>query len=518
MPTEITKSKTRTYIAKRFKDTFVDTSSDVSYIFVGNSIPYANNDTEIPEIIDCKDCDKTSWDNMLIAKKVFPGDVEIVIPKRPWIAGRKYHQYDDTLSIDYLSNDDLPNNTYAMYVLNYEGNVYKCISNGDTISTDEPTGNYTISDGFIETPDGYIWKYMYNIKTSNKFLNPDWMPVPFDIYNSNINTEYGINPDTVIDGSLSLIIVDYPGSGYIHTTTSAVTFSNGSTYLDLPSITNISPNMKVEGVGIAPETYITSTSIEYNRIYLSTPTSGSGGGTSPANNISIVTRVVVEGDGSLVLADATLSGDGIDYITVNTMGVGYSKATVHIYGTSNNAVARAVLPPKYGHGFNAALELDAHTVMVVKRIGDIDASENGLLSTDISFRQYGLLRNPHKYGEAQTLTYFSANNVIAQTIDITLAAGSPYTLNDYVYQGISSSPSFYGYVASQSDTVVKLIRYFGEIDIGSLLTNGAISRPVLGYKNPDLEMYSGDILYACNIESIQRANNQSEEIKLIITV
>jgi len=51
-----------------------------------------------------------------------------------------------------------------MYVMTSARNVYKCLSNNNSaLSTVEPTGDYTSSNGNIATSDGYIWKYMYNI-------------------------------------------------------------------------------------------------------------------------------------------------------------------------------------------------------------------------------------------------------------------------------------------------------------------------------------------------------------------
>lgn len=519
MPTEITKLKAKTYITKRFKDSFNSSNPDVTYIFVGNSLPYANSDTTIMTMEDCTYCEKAIWDRMILSKKVLSSDLEIVVKRYNWETGKIYKQFDDkTPAIDLITSDDLS----PMYVINSERNVYKCISNNNGVpSIYEPIGNFTISDGFIEPSDGYIWKYMYNIKPSNKFLTDDWIPCPYDLSSENIYTEYSVSANTIIDGSLNLIVVENGGNNYIHTTTTSETFTSGSTYLTLPNLNNVKNYMSISGYGISPDTYITGNSIEYSRIFLSKPTIYSGGGGDLANNISITTRVDIFGDGTDTLTELTLANTSIDKISVTSMGNNYSTSNIRIYGTAtdNIAVVRGVLPPKFGHGHSPALELNATNVMIVKRFGDIDATENGLYSTDISVRMYGLLRNPYKYGNTKAMIYAEANTVISQTLEVTLEAGNKYGENDYVYQGNSDKPTFSGYISSQTDFTLKIIKYTGSPNLGSLLTNGiSVSRPIINFSLPELEKYTGDILYVNNISSVKRSLGQSEELKLIIEI
>lgn len=76
----------------------------------------------------------------------------------------------------------VPIDVKPMYVMTSERNVYKCLSNNNSIpSTVEPCGDYTSSNGNIATSDGYIWKYMFNVKPSNRFLTDEWIPVPTSI-------------------------------------------------------------------------------------------------------------------------------------------------------------------------------------------------------------------------------------------------------------------------------------------------------------------------------------------------
>jgi hypothetical protein len=175
--TSVTTKKLSYIAAKDFRDSFTLTSTGtVGYIFIGKNTAYAND--SLPDLIeDTVKTEKNSWDNMIAAKKVTGGDLDLVVPKVIWTANTKYRQYDDTIPADELLSSNTSQNLKPMYVITTARNVYKCVSNaissnGVTAnSTIEPTGDYSTSNGNIEAVDGYAWKYMYNIGASNKFLN-----------------------------------------------------------------------------------------------------------------------------------------------------------------------------------------------------------------------------------------------------------------------------------------------------------------------------------------------------------
>jgi hypothetical protein len=420
-----------------------------------------------------------------------------------------------------------------MYVRNSEGNVYKCLSNTSSFgSLVEPTGTYTQNGGFIQTElnetGNYLWKYMYNVKDSNKFYTDDfsnkWIPVPYIQANTNFD-DYNYNTSNLIEGSLNKIIVTNPGSNYYHTSINVAAFSAGSNTLtilddiDLTTSDTIEVNMAVSGNGIyANETYITTiNSLQPKILYLSQPTVGPGGGTSSINLINIKTRVVIDGEGSNTVTDVILSNTGISRIDVTTVGVGYVRANVIIYGSGSNATARAVLPPKFGHGHNPAMELGASNVMILSRIGEVDATENNTIPTDIYFRQYGLLINPYKYNDSDAMSETNALDVILQTLSVELLSFSNFTVDEMVYQGNLNSPDFIGYVVSQKDNVVELNNVYKQPILGKLIVGSSSGNQsvVVDYENPDLKPYAGDIIYGKNILKIQRSVAQAEEVKFV---
>lgn len=104
---------------------------------------------------------------MVFTKKISPSDVSLAIPRIDWTSGTVYDQWDHT--VDMLGKQ--------FYVLTEDFNVYKCLYNHQgSPSTVKPYGTFFTP---IETADGYIWKYLYNIPAfkRSKFLSVTTMPV-----------------------------------------------------------------------------------------------------------------------------------------------------------------------------------------------------------------------------------------------------------------------------------------------------------------------------------------------------
>lgn len=524
MSSSYTSLKLKTTVTKNFRDSFKEVSpKKIGYIFLSKSSEYPNENL-VTNLVDTVVQEKEIWDNMLLAKKVIPKDIELVIPRYNWTANTEYKQYDDAVNLQDLLTSD--GDGEPMYVINLDGDVYKCLCNNvGSLSTVEPTGNFTENDGFIQTADGYLWKYMYNVKRGNKFLTEEWIPVPFIQSNTDF-IAYNYNSDSSIEGSLNKIKVTNQGQNYFHTTLNVEPFlANTSELLisddiDLTVSNTINVNMLLSGTGIFEnQTYITTINPSKPKtLILSEPTISAGGGNTTANLISVLTRVVIDGDGTETTTSVSLSSNNnIEKIEVVNAGINYTKANVIIYGSGTEATARAILPPKFGHSYNPAIELGASNVMIISRIGEVDATENNIIPTDINFRQYGLLINPHKYNEEQPMNENNSLDVISQTLDLTLLSFSNYTVGEMVYQGNVNNPTFVGYVVFQDSNVVKLNNVYKEPSVGSLLigTESGSRNPVVSIENKDLEPYTGDILFARNILKVQRSIAQAEEVKLV---
>ena len=499
--------------AEQFKESFFEPEpATLGYVFIGNHTPWPNEDN-VPEIYDTVQNQQDIWDNMYAAKKVTGNDVELVIPRHEWTGNTRYRAFDDQITQDDLLSANTEQALQPFYVLTSERNVYICLSNNvSSNSTVEPSGDYNSANGFISTADGYLWKYMYNIKPSNKFFANSWIPAPV----STSKLDYNVSTANIIDGALVNIIVLNGGSGYATPNISANPFSAATNRIALENITNVTANMSIEGTGIAPLSYITAISNTTNTVTISTSTIGSGGGTG--NNVTISTRLGIVGDGAGALATAQLSGNSIYKINLTGYGDSYTHANVNVYGSGTGAQLRAIIGPKNGHGYNPAKELGASNVMISTKIGQIDSTEGGVISTDTTFRQYGLLRDPYKYDDTKAANTTSSNTVISQTTDLTLVAGPGYELNEFVYQGSPTNASYKGFVHAQVSNQVRLTKVQGTLTLGGALigANSSTSRIAVKVKQPEFQPYTGDILYVENITKAQRAEGQAENLRLVI--
>jgi len=88
-------------------------------------------------------------------------------------------------------------------------------------------------------------------------------------------------------------------------------------------------NMSVRGTGIASNALISSVDSTNATITLTESATADGGDTG--NNLTITTRVYVDGDGTDAAANATVSGGSITKITVDTIGTGYEKANALVF-------------------------------------------------------------------------------------------------------------------------------------------------------------------------------------------
>lgn len=508
--------------AYQFKESFFEPEpATTGYIFIANHIPFANESS--PDIIqDTVYDEKVLWENMYAAKKITGNDVEFVIPKIEWTSNSRFRQFDDTIELSELITSNSSQNLLPIYVMNSERNVYKCLCNNvSTNSLVEPNGKGPTSNGVVNMGDGYLWKYMYNVKPSNKFFSNTWIPAPTSVN----QLDYDTSQINVVDGELAKVVMTNSGNNYIHSNVIVSSFTSGCTTLTVintgtSNVFNISANMAISGTGIPGSSYISTIDYVNNLITINNPTSSNGGGTAVANVMNVVTRIYFEGDGSGTVAEARLSGNTIDKIIVTTTGRNYTRANVRIFGTGSGAEARVVLPPKFGHGYNSAKELGGKNVMVTTRIGEIDSTEGGIISSNTSFRQYGLLINPYKYGTTTPVSVTNANTVISQTTNVTLVSGTPFNNDEFVYQGsAANNTTFSGYVNVQSTNEVRLTRVKGSITIGNVLkgqNTNPTGRTVVNLISPEFEPFAGDILYAESIEKVERTDGQAENIKFVV--
>lgn len=209
----ITTSKLSLYTANELFN--LDSSGNL-YLFIGKPYPWA--DDLVPETPVDNDIEHYKiWDNIIGFKQILNSDARIVVPRVDWVIGTVYSQYD---------NIDANLNQKQFYVLNRNYEVFKCISNNnDDYSIVEPEGtNLEI----FTTSDGYKWKYLYTISSSDqaRFLTRNWMPI----------SENSLVSEAALSGKIDTLKIITKGSGYYQSNTTITVQGNGSNLAITPVI------------------------------------------------------------------------------------------------------------------------------------------------------------------------------------------------------------------------------------------------------------------------------------------
>ena len=496
MPAIIT-NKFRLNNAEQFSESFSEAANEVYYLGIGRPQPFGTltrpdgrTDYEGTDALPNTPADSISrefytYDDLVAAKRITGSNVSFVIPRRNWTAGTIYdiyrHDYGEyttgSTSVRKTSNSGATTLFDSnFYVLSSARNVYKCLdNNGGATSTDEPTG---VSTSVITTTDSYKWKFMYTLSAAQQanFLSTDFMAVS---PNSNPGSDQANVISAAVDGSIDVVKIKTPGSG-----------GNNGTFTNIP----------------------------------------------------------IRGDGSGGLATVVVGGGQVTSVTVTTPGTGYTFATISnaqivSAGATNLAGAEldVIIPPKGGHGANAQEELGAFFVMMNTSLEGTESANSGDFSAVNDFRKIALFRNPTKSNAAVT------NNTARLTKAIKIA-DSPtpgtFTPDEEINQATTGAV---GKVV-EWDATNKILYYIQtrHNDAGvdadgnqtafsgaNVITGQGGSAPTgtpdtsstgtvnnvsftSGYSVPEIDHDTGDVLYIENRTPIQRAPDQTENIKLVI--
>ena len=496
MPAIIT-NKFRLNNAEQFSESFSETANNVYYLGIGRPQPFGTS-TRPDTRTDYEGTDAApitpgdtvgrefyTYDDLIAAKRVQSIDTSFVIPRRNWTSGVVYdyyrHDYGEYLTGSVTTRQTATSgattlNDATFYVLTTARNVYKCLDNNNgAASTQEPTG---VSTSVITTTDSYKWKFMYTLSAAQQssFLSIDFMAVA---PNSSPGTDQSNVISAAVDGSIDIIKIKSAGSG-----------GTAGTFNSIP----------------------------------------------------------IRGDGTGALASVTVAGGLVSAVAVTTPGSGYTFGTIsnaQIVAAGATSLAGAeldvIISPQGGHGANAVEELGGFFVMLNTSLEGTESANSGDFSAVNDFRKICLLRDPTK----------SASAVTANTARLTKAvkiADSPtpgtFTTDEEINQATTGAV---GKVV-EWDATNKILYYIqtrhndSGVDANGNLTsfsganvitgqgggsptgtpdissNGTVNNVSFtsGYSVPEIDHDSGDVLYIENRTPIQRASDQTENIKLVI--
>ena len=343
------------------------------------------------------------------------------------------------------------------YVRNTQDQVFKCLfNNNNTLSNTMPQislGGELPENPYVETADGYKWKYMYTIPTGlkNKFFTDKYMPVLRD----------SIVFDNAVDGRIDIIKIVNGGSGYY--------------------------------------------------------------AGSSVNNYAVVD---VTGDGTL----ANVSIDVVDGVVVDINilngGNNYTTATITVddplqQTIGNTANLQAVISPQYGHGYDPQRELGGSSIMIsVDFDGDVEGNlpvEND--GTDL-VRQICLVKDVRfANGSFGTASYYPMYTQI-----FTSNPPVDFSHNQTVYVGSSFSTATFSanIVHFDNDTnilyVNNIVGDVNGIENETIYQKDAPSAfaKVFNVIQPDINIFSGEVMYIENRAKITRHENQTESTKFVV--
>jgi len=217
--------------------------------------------------------DTTEWENITMSeligiKKIQQTDIISVAPRTNWAAGAVFDQYDHQIDLINTRNPST-GNFYRFYVITEDFNVYKCLSNSySSTSQDRPTGT---NPSPFQTPDGYVWKYMYTVQSSDafKFMTSNWMPCYTLTYND--GSAQWNSQQSAISGTVDTIDVLVEGTGYSFSSPPTVTIIGDGTGAEASPVVD-------EFTGELIDIVVTSAGSGYTQATVQIVDSGSGAG------------------------------------------------------------------------------------------------------------------------------------------------------------------------------------------------------------------------------------------------
>lgn len=230
--------------------------------------------------------------------------------------------------------------------------------------------------------------------------------------------------------------------------------------------------------------------------------------------------ITIQGDGRNAVLKANVVDGQVTEILIQNRGEDYTKANLIFTdvtgGVGSGASANVVLSPQNGHGFDPVEELYANTVMFNVDFFD---DEDGLFPAENEFREITLVKNPYEYGT----TTLADENLYKMYSTILVSPGvGDYNNDEIVIQGESlETSSFSAEVISFDENTSKLFvnnlrGTFSPNQPVKGLTSGAI-RIGLSRTPPNLELYTGKVLFVSNKVPVTRDPDQTDRIRFILS-
>jgi len=443
--TDYLKQTLKTDLCMSFVNSFAADSGDNYFLFLGRpsawTSPYDDNNP--PPTSDTLSSDLEAWRNMLALAKINKNNVIVGATRYDWEYNSVFDQFDDAIDLFEEGNER------RFYCMTDDYNVYKCISNNyGTASTIKPTA--VTSEEQI-TADGYVWKFLFKIREElYDFVTTDFIPIEKlenIIFNDERtlqnNVRIAATPSSIdnvylyqIGGSYPLAITKDISTESKHTLTSV----NENVITVFPSEdldrTNDIYNQYyelyiAEGPGAGSKSVITDYAVSEDDVITITLEDVLDGITTESV-YRIYPRVKITGDGSNASVIPVMNDEKIiTGFTILNGGTNYHYATIDVYrknaSYATKTLARAILSPVYGHGYDAIRELGSSMVMVFVPLRNaektVDPDAATILAND--YRQIGIIKNAF-YNVDGDLTPITTPDALKSFIEIENANSKSY--------------------------------------------------------------------------------------------
>lgn len=499
------------------------------YAFASNPTEYTGN-TPTTNTADYYTGYENNW-NMMFGKKLSNTDVIPMIRNIEWANGTVYTPYRD--------KQDLSNTEFYVVVppeiVGGYYHVYKCIDNANGAnSTQIPD----IKDNYVFTLiDGYSWRYIYSISSSNyaKFATTDYIPVHPN--NSVVEAAYdhsGVDVILIANGGTydayhSGLIVSVPNTTLVQISSNSSLLSNFYTNSAIYIYTTGSPSGQLRTI-----TEYVSNSIgnwcylaEEIDVDLITPT---------ITQYKIAPSVIFDTDGDgqpSAYLEIDPASNSISNVIIIDTGYGITRADATVIANSSvgsGGLLTCVVPPPGGHGSDPASELHAAGIGISFSFVETEGNTilttlgNSSVNTTITYNKIGLIKDPrdlHPNSGLKMPTFFSSNTFsqILQAdfgTELTVGELSEYQKDDLIVGKTSGAK---GKIVFCNTSAIFLVgdKDFSNGEIIQSTTGGACTTINIVTRG---DIYTRDLrpLYVENINDVTRSDDQSESFKLIIQV
>ena len=490
-------------------DKFVGSLSDNQfYMALGRPNAWTPNDAVPDTPYENDYANNTLWENMFAMKKIASTDIIHSSPRNLWVSGTTYVEYDD-------QDTNIESKVY--HVITTNNNVYMCLKAGAGASTTDPDATGVQTTGVINHSgsDGYIWKYMFTVNTTNasKYLTSSFIPVLHIKENPGsgdlaLANQWAVQSNAV-DGAIYNMKITNGGSGYTSAPTITIAGDGASA----------AATATVAGGAI---TGITMTNVGTGYHHATVTITGGGG-----SNGAI--RPVIGPDGGF---GANPTNDlRSHYVTINTVFTGDESGSIP---DSNDFRQIAVVKNPIEKA-NETATLSASNSMVVGNFYKILTIGT---SSDAHWATAGSTSGNPVVGEIfkAIATTSSGSGTIAQVAEasayntcksVTIPTGLASTyVADFAFEAhTGGTVGAKGIVVEYNNTsgVLHYIQNettgFGVINTNHFLrgvgTSGA-GNDVSAVAAPLINHHQGDIMFIENRTATSRGTGQVETVRLVI--